>query len=130
MEDIKINNLVKLYALISLHEKPQHGYQLIKNISLKWGKMVSPGEIYPFLGILEKRGLVVSKRSGQRDKKTYSLTAEGKTFVRSLLEKFGDIVHAAVESNLKKCAHCGCEIYKGGIRIKGKNFCCRACAGS
>ena len=128
MEEIKINNLVKLYTLMLLFERPQHGYHIIKNTGQKLGKNVSPGEIYPFLGLLEKRGLIVSQRVKERDKKTYSLTPKGKGFVRGLLERFGDMIHVAVERSLKKCHHCGCEVYKGSFLRRGKTYCCRACA--
>lgn len=130
MEDVKVSNLDKLYTMILLYEKPRHGYQIIKNTGEKLGKKMSPGEIYPFLGMLEKRGLVTSRETGAREKKTYSLTPSGKKFAMSLLEKFGEIVHAAVESRLKKCHHCGCEIYRGGFAKRGKVFCCRACSDS
>ena len=129
MDGIKVNNLVKFYTMILLYERPQHGYQIIKNIGAKLGKNVSPGEIYPFLNMLEKKKLLTSKEEGGREKKTYSLTASGRIFVMELLEKFGEIVHAAVETNLKTCAHCGCEIYRGGFDKGGKTYCCRACAG-
>lgn len=134
MKEIKVTNMAKFYTLFLLHEKPHHGYEMIKEVENKLGKRVSPGQIYPFLSLLEKRGYLIIKETGERDKKIYSLTRRGKVFVRSMLERFGDIAQAIVEQSVKKCSHCGCEIYRGGFEktVKGKKvtFCCVNCAKS
>ncbi|PIN84642.1 MAG: hypothetical protein COV47_06360, partial [Candidatus Diapherotrites archaeon CG11_big_fil_rev_8_21_14_0_20_37_9] len=122
MEQIKVTNMAKFYCLMLLCEEPKHGYELIKISSEKLEKKVSPGQIYPFLAKLEKVGYIKVKEEGDREKKTYALTPEGKKFCQSMLHKFGDLVELAIEPNLSKCAHCGCEVYKGGYseKIGGK----------
>lgn len=133
MKGPKISSLIKLSVLLLLaNEGKKHGYEIIKNIEKKTGKKISPGEIYPFLKNLKKYDLVVTKKSGTREKKVYSLTKSGKIFVKEILNKFDTIIDNAVKSRLRRCTHCKCEIYKGGFSktIKGRQmiFCCSACA--
>jgi len=128
----RITSLVKLSALLLLSEGKRHGYELIKELGKKFGKQISAGEVYPFLKNLKKYNLVITKKVGAREKKVYSLSSAGKVFVHSILKRLDDVVDAAIKSKLIKCAHCGCEIYKGGYSkiMKGKRmtFCCLACA--
>ncbi len=128
MEEIKVDNLARLYAILLLHEKPEHGYNILKSIRENLGKNASPGQIYPFLKKLQKLGYLKIEKSTGRDKKVYALTKKGKLFSRSLVERLGAIISMAVENKLKKCAHCGCEVYRGGISAAGKAFCCTSCA--
>ncbi|MBI2075887.1 MAG: PadR family transcriptional regulator [Candidatus Aenigmarchaeota archaeon] len=132
MKEVKIDNLVKFYVLISLYSKPRHGYELIKEIREKMGKKASPGQIYPFLKSLRKIGYVGIRTVEAREKKVYRLTNPGKKFVRIILNRFGSLLEIAVKPQLSICAHCGCSVYRGGHKelIKGKNlvFCCVSCA--
>lgn len=134
MRDIKVTNLIKFYAILSLLEAPSHGYELIKKIGEKLGRPVSAGQIYPFLKALKRRGLIEVRASGAREKKKYALTSEGRDFARRLLERFGGLVDIAVKPHLKVCTHCGCKVYEGGYIevIKGRKlvFCCCHCAAS
>ena len=132
--EVKVTNLVKFYTLLLLSEGSKHGYEIIKEISAKIDKKVSAGEIYPFLKSLVENGHVSILKSGKRDKKVYALTREGKDFLKSLLSRFGSLIDIAIEPRLTECAHCGCNVYKGGysknIRGKSLTFCCSYCAGS
>lgn len=132
MKGIEISNTTKLYAVLLISEKPKHGYELIKEIGQKLGKRISAGQIYPFLAKMKKQGLVLEKKSGPREKKTYHLTVKGRAFSKKMISKFSEMVAIAIESKIHICKHCGCEIYKGGYteKIKGKNlvFCCSHCA--
>jgi Fe2+ or Zn2+ uptake regulation protein len=123
--EVKILNLVKFYAICLLAERPKHGYEIIKDIGEKMEKSVSPGQIYPFLSLLEKKGMLQHGPSGKRDKKVYNLTPKGRAF---------EIVDIAIEPRLSVCAHCSCKVYSGGYREKvgGKKltFCCTHCAKS
>lgn len=134
MTGVKITNLVKLYILLLLSEKPKHGYEIIKEIERKIAKKVSPGEMYPFLKMLKKHGYIISEKIGPREKKVYRLTRSGKAFVKKILERFGSLIDIAIEPKLTVCAHCGCRVYKGGYKekVKGKKltFCCVHCANS
>ncbi|MBI2598568.1 MAG: PadR family transcriptional regulator [Candidatus Diapherotrites archaeon] len=134
MEEIKVTNMVKFYSLCLLYENPKHGYELIKTISERLGKKVSAGQIYPFLSKLEEGGLIKSGARQQRDKVQYSLTPTGKKFCQAMLQKFGGLIEIAIEPSISKCAHCACEVFKGGYKEKigGKeiSFCCEYCANS
>ena len=132
MEELKVTNLVKFYTLLLLNQGPKHGYELMKNLEQLFGKEISASQVYPFLSKLEKQGLIIHKKIESRDKKKYSITSKGKAFTHELLQRFDTILDSLVESKIKKCAHCECEIYKHGFEkiIKGKKvtFCCEHCA--
>ena len=134
MQEIKVTNMAKFYSLMLLCEGPKHGYELIKTTGEKLGKKVSPGQIYPFLAKLEKAGYIKIKEEAEREKKIYKLTPAGKKFCQGMLHKFGSLVELAIEPSLSKCAHCGCEVFKGGHseKINGREmmFCCVHCAAS
>lgn len=134
MEKVKITNMVKFYTLALLYEKPRHGYEIIKNLSNALNKGVSAGEIYPFLELLNKNNYISFKTAKLRGKKTYHLTREGRNLVKELFVRSGALANALIESRLEVCAHCNCEIYKGGVEevIKGRTlrFCCKYCAKS
>ncbi|MDE1871136.1 MAG: PadR family transcriptional regulator [Candidatus Micrarchaeota archaeon] len=134
MPDIEIKNMVKLFTVLLLSEKPQHGYEIMKEVERRSGKKASPGQIYPFLKQLKKYNYVETRGRKERDKQAYYLTPSGRKFVARLSDKFGDMFEIAIKSKLTTCAHCSCEIYKGGYRKKmgGRylNFCCKNCAKS
>lgn len=129
-----MNNLTKLYTLLLVAEKPKHGYEIIKNLEDKLGKKVSAGNVYPFLKNLENSNYISSKNIGNRDKKIYKLTPEGRNFLKSLLNRFDNLIDIAIKPKLTECAHCGCKVYQGGYKktIKSKifSFCCSFCAKS
>ncbi len=132
MEEVKITNLVKFFGLILLYQGPKHGYDLIKEIEKQIGKKPSTGQIYPFLSLLLENKLITTIEEGDREKKIYHLTPEGRKFVEKKLEMFGGILSATVEKDLTTCAHCGCKVYSGGHEevIGGEKltFCCMHCA--
>ncbi len=134
MPDIEIKNMVKLFTVLLLSEKEQHGYEIMKEVEKKTGRKVSPGQMYPFLKMLKKYHYVEIRSKAERDRQAYYLTPEGRKFVARLSDKFGDLFEIAIKPRLIACAHCGCEIYKGGYkeRINGWNltFCCENCAKS
>ena len=132
--DIKINNLIKLQTLLMLSRRRIHGYEIMKALQQNFGARISASQVYPFLAILKNRGYIEHSKTDKREKKDYSLTKEGREFVRRISSKFASIIDFAVQSKVKTCAHCSCEVYKGGYekRIRGKllYFCCRNCARS
>lgn len=69
---------LQLVLLALLHEKPRHGYDLIKAVDEKSGGFYvpSPGVIYPALTYLEEAGEITAEVEGSR--KQYSLTDAGK----------------------------------------------------
>ncbi|OVE74666.1 hypothetical protein BVX95_01680 [archaeon D22] len=132
MVEIKVNSLVKLYTLLLLSTGKKHGYELIKELSEKTSQTIGASHVYPFLSKLEENELIEVDETGERDKKAYILTKKGNDFLNNRLNQFSDLIDLAIEPKLTKCAHCGCEIYKGGYKeiINGKEhaFCCPHCA--
>ena len=138
MDEERINDLVsdfsRFYILTILYESPDHGYSILRKFQNRVGKKISPGIVYPFLQQLEEKRLisVKSEMIGDKEKKLYTLTEEGKAFCNRLFGRFANLVTVAIEPGLDVCAHCGCKMYEGGYRevIDGKEltFCCIHCA--
>jgi hypothetical protein len=92
--------------------------------------------VYPFLQKLEEKGLITytSEMVGEKERKIYDLTEEGRRLCVLLFRRFANLISTALEPSLDVCAHCGCKVYEGGHReiIDGveTNFCCVHCANS
>jgi DNA-binding PadR family transcriptional regulator len=89
---------LKLVILKLLSEQPSYGYQLIKTMEqrLSGGYTPSAGAIYPTLTMLEEEGLATV--SSENDKKVYSVTTEGKEYLRTnkrLVEELFDRLEEA-----------------------------------
>ncbi|WP_390623369.1 PadR family transcriptional regulator [Subtercola endophyticus] len=69
---------LRLYLLKLLAEQPRHGYELIQELSTRFGGTYSPsaGTIYPRLAKLEDEGLVTKSTDGR--KTVYSITDAGR----------------------------------------------------
>ncbi len=134
MNDVKVTNIVKLYAMLLLLEGPKTGYSIIKKATEQTGRKASPGQIYPFLKALQRRGYLKPRGVDSRGKIEYSLTPTGRAFVGAMLSRMGYLIDIVVAPRLSVCAHCGCKVYEGGYmeKIRGKTmaFCCRFCARS
>lgn len=132
MEEMEIKNLTKLFTILLLSEKEQHGYELMKEIEIKLGRKSSPGQIYPFLKQLKEHYYIESRGRAERDKQVYHLTPEGRRFVARLYNNLSNLLDIAIKQKLKTCAQCNCEVYRGGYKEKINNryldFCCRNCA--
>jgi DNA-binding PadR family transcriptional regulator len=139
-ETREINELLsdfsRFYILTILYEKPSHGYEILSEFQKRLGKKASPSLVYPFLRQLEKKGLVRHrvKKVGEKSKKVFELTEEGKELCTRLFRRFSNLVSVAIEPRLEVCAHCGCKVYEGGyketIDQKETTFCCVHCAQS
>jgi DNA-binding PadR family transcriptional regulator len=72
----------KVLVLDELRKKPMHGYEIAKGISETFGGVYepSPGMIYPTLQYLEDIGYVTA--SHESGKKVYSITKNGRAFLR------------------------------------------------
>jgi DNA-binding PadR family transcriptional regulator len=134
--DELISDFSRFYILTILYEGPTHGYQIISRFKKRVKKEVSPSLVYPFLKQLEKKGLVrhTVKPVGEKERKVFELTQEGRELCTGLFKRFADLVSIAIEPSLYVCAHCGCKVYEGGYRevIDGTEttFCCMHCAHS
>jgi len=131
-----LSDFSRFYILMILYESPAHGYSILSRFKQRLGKEVSPSLVYPFLQQLEEKGLVkhAHKPVGEKEKKVFELTKEGKKLSTGLFKRFANLVSIAIEPSLNVCAHCGCKVYEGGYRevIEGKEtkFCCMHCARS
>lgn len=129
-----VSDFSRFYMLTILYEGPCHGYQIISRFKKRIGKEVSPSLVYPFLKQLEQRGLVKHsiKLIGEKKKKTFELTQDGKELCEQLFKRFARLVSVAIEPSLEVCFNCGCKVYEGGYKemIGGKEtvFCCEHCA--
>jgi len=134
--DDTIPDFTRFYILTILYEGPCHGYGVISRFRKRLGKDITPSLVYPFLQLLEQKGLVkhIIKPVGRKERKVYELTKEGRELCRRLFKRFATIVSTAIEPGLNVCIHCGCKIYEGGYTetINGKEimFCCKHCAAS
>jgi DNA-binding PadR family transcriptional regulator len=134
--DELISDFSRFYILTILYEGPAHGYSIISQFKKRVKKEISPSLVYPFLQQLEEKGLVKheEKPVGDKVRKVFELTEEGRELCTGLFKRFASLVAIAIEPSLYVCAHCGCKVYEGGYHevIDGKEtaFCCVHCAQS
>jgi DNA-binding PadR family transcriptional regulator len=74
----------RFLVLITLAEKPMHGYALMQQIGATYQRPVSAGLIYPTLQELGDMGYVSSEET--EGKKVYSLTPEGRKHLEDNFE--------------------------------------------
>lgn len=74
---------LRLMLLSLIEEKQRHGYELIKELELKFGGAYapSPGSVYPTLTLLEELGHVRSTTT-EGSKRLYEITDEGRKYLR------------------------------------------------
>lgn len=131
-----VSDFARFYILTILYEGPTHGYGILRKFKKRVGKTISPGLVYPFLQKLEDRGLITYEIEpvGEKERKVYQLTDEGRELCNMLFKRFAGIVTTAIEPSLDICAHCGCKVYEGAYteNIDGveMSFCCVHCAQS
>jgi DNA-binding PadR family transcriptional regulator len=129
-----LSDFSRFYILMILYERPSHGYDILRRFRKRVGKEVSPSLVYPFLQKLEQKNLVDCHitKVGEKEKKVFQLTAEGRELCTRLFKRFSNLVSVAIEPSLEVCAHCGCKVYEGGYTetIDGNEttFCCIHCA--
>ena len=134
--DELISDFSRFYILTILYEGPAHGYSIISQFKKRVKKEISPSLVYPFLQQLEEKGLVkyTVKPVGEKERKIFELTEEGRELCTGLFKRFAELVSIAITPSLDVCAHCGCKVYEGAYRevIDGKEmaFCCVHCAQS
>ena len=134
--DDLISDFSRFYILTILYEGPAHGYSIISQFKKRVRKEISPSLVYPFLQQLEEKGLVTHtvKPVGEKERKIFELTKEGRELCTRLFKRFAQLVAIAIEPSIYVCAHCGCKVYDGGYRevIEDREiaFCCSHCAAS
>jgi DNA-binding PadR family transcriptional regulator len=72
---------IKFILLGLLAERPQHGYELMKELEARRGgfRRPSPGSVYPTLQMLEESGYLTSEDVD--DKRIYTITESGRRFL-------------------------------------------------
>jgi DNA-binding PadR family transcriptional regulator len=131
-----VSDFSRFYILTILYEGPTHGYKILNRFRKRLKKDISPSLVYPFLQRLESKGLVKQTviPIGEKQKKVYELTDEGKDLCRRLFKRFSEIASTAIEPGLNICGHCGCKLYESGHKItiddEVLTFCCKYCAAS
>jgi len=92
-EEFPLTNLTKLYTMLMLYESDKHGYEIIAEFMKRLGKKLSPGQIYPLLRSMMKKGLVdfYEEFQGKRKRKIYRLTSKGKKFCREAVSKLKEM---------------------------------------
>jgi len=91
----KTASRLEILVLSSLARQPMHGYEIKLEFQFKhvrWWAKAEHGHIYATLARLEKRGyieVVPGEPTGGRKKKTYGITATGRTRLRDGLHHVG-----------------------------------------
>lgn len=72
-----VKGMMKILILDILHERPAHGYDIIKGISERFMGLYepSPGVVYPTLQLMEDEELITEVQSD--GKKVYRITEKG-----------------------------------------------------
>ena len=80
---------VKFILLGLLSERPQHGYELIKELENRRSgfRRLSPGSVYPKLQMLEEKGYLTSEQID--DKRVYTITDSGRQLLDEREQQFG-----------------------------------------
>ncbi len=75
--------LLDLIILELLDKQPMHGYQIITTVRKSFGVYFGPSTIYPLLTLMEKKNYVKCEwnMSGERPRKVYALTNNGKSML-------------------------------------------------
>ena len=134
MSEIDALDMARSSIILLLSEKPLHGYAIMKEVGRRIDRPLNPSLLYPFLKQLEEAKLVrsIKKPVGQKPRKVYELTDEGKELASRIYIRIASMISLTMKPNLSICFHCGCKIYEGGYRETLGNretiFCCIHCA--
>ena len=89
----------ELLILSLVEARPRHGYEISKLIEVRSGGLLrfNVASLYPLLYRLEKRGWIQGRwveKAGQRRRRYYRLTAEGKKVLAAQRNSWRDFVEA------------------------------------
>jgi len=89
----------ELLILSLIEHRPRHGYEISKLIEQRSDGVLkfNVASFYPLLYRLEKRGFISGRwveKAGQRRRRYYQLTAQGKTVLREQRSSWADFVNA------------------------------------
>jgi PadR family transcriptional regulator PadR len=93
----------ELLILASLEERQLHGYDIAREIGRKSGGLLTfhVASLYPLLYKLEDRGWIAGRwveRSGQRRRRYYRLTAEGRRVLAAQRSRWEAFVAALTKA--------------------------------
>jgi len=132
--ELKIQNLTKLYALVLLKsQEAVTGYYILDRLKKDLKKTASPTYVYDFLKKLKEEAYIeeIIQEKSKRSK-GYKLTSRGVKFVERIFTRFDNLIEVAIQSKLEICASCGVKLYENYHveEIEGRelNFCCKHCA--
>lgn len=104
--DISQVSMLELQVLWHLSSQDTHGYALIQDLSKHRSSPLTPGTLYPLLGRFEKQGLIRVKETGDRDKKTYTITEDGQKLLDKLSHEFIETFDGIyTKYHCSACAH-------------------------
>ena len=81
-----------LLILVSLADRPRHGYSMMEEIERLSGARPGPGTLYGALGRLQAMGLIEPLPAEDR-RRPYRLTSAGAAFHKAQLERLDRLVH-------------------------------------
>jgi transcriptional regulator len=89
----------ELLVLAQLEYRPSHGYEIAQRIAARSAGAVSfqAASLYPVLYRLERRGLIAGRwveKAGQRRRRYYRLTAEGRRVLARRRESWDAFIRA------------------------------------
>ena len=89
----------ELLVLALVEERARHGYEIGKLIDERSGGVLKfhIASLYPMLYRLEKRGLIVGRwveKAGQRRRRFYRISAEGRRVLASHRTRWEEFIHA------------------------------------
>ena len=90
----RVERFAEPAVLLLLREQPAHGYELLEQLPALTGERVDMGNLYRFLRVLERDGIVTSKWDDEApgpSKRIYELTDEG----RSLLDHWANALEVS-----------------------------------
>lgn len=89
----------ELLVLALVEERARHGYEIAKLIEQRSGGVLKfhIASLYPMLYRLERRGLITGKwveKAGERRRRFYRLTAEGRRVLASHRSRWEEFIQA------------------------------------
>ena len=89
----------ELLILSLIEHRPRHGYEISKLIEQRSDGVLkfNVASFYPLLYRLEKRGFISGRwveKTGQRRRRYYQLTAQGRTVLKEQRSSWADFVNA------------------------------------
>lgn len=103
MPPVFAHGALRLYLLAVLEQGPQHGYEIIRALTDRFGGTYSPsaGTVYPRLAKLQEEGLLETTMDGRRT--IYSLTDAGRLELERRQHELSE-VQASITSSVRRLA--------------------------